>query len=100
MRSRHRFTIIHSVPDYERWATVIRESRRPVPGVTAMSVYRSVDDPNEVMVELDLESAEAAGQLISSEDLRDLLDRAGVEIYPSAFVGQIVDELSSRPAGS
>jgi hypothetical protein len=60
-----------------------------------MSVFRSVDDPNEVMVELELDSIEAAQAVIPSTDLRDLLDRAGIEIYPPVFIGELVDDLSS-----
>ena len=95
MSGRYRLTIIHSVPDYARWAAVIQASRRHVPGVVAMSVFRSVDDPNEVMVEVELDSIEAAQALIPSTNLRDLLDRAGVEIYPPVFIGELVDDLSS-----
>ncbi|HEX2384350.1 MAG TPA: hypothetical protein VHI95_17020 [Acidimicrobiales bacterium] len=93
-RSRYRLTIIHSVPDYDRWATVIREGRRERPGVVSTSVFRSVDDPNEVMVDIELDSVEAAQQLLPS-NFRDLLDRAGIEIYPPVFIGELVDELST-----
>ncbi len=95
MSSRFRLTIIYPVPDYERWVQAIRESRRHVPGVTSMSVFRSIDDPNEVMVDLELDSSEMAKQLIPSTDFRDVLDRAGVEIYPPVFIGEIVDDLSN-----
>ena len=95
-RARYRLTIIHSVPDYDRWANFVREERRRVPGFVGMSVFRSVDDPNEVMVEIELESVEAAQELLPSENFRDLLDRAGIEIYPAAFIGEIVDDLSSH----
>jgi hypothetical protein len=95
MRSRFRLTLIYPVPDYERWASVVRDSRRRVPGVTEMSVFRSIDDPNEVMVDLELDSSETARGLLPSTDFRDLLDRAGVETYPPVFIGEIVDDLST-----
>lgn len=95
MRTRYQVTAIYSVPDYERWATVVREYRRQIPGVVGMSIFRSMDDPNEIMVTLDLESAEVSKNVISAEELRELLDRAGVDIYPPIFAGELVDELST-----
>jgi hypothetical protein len=94
MTTRYRVTIIHSVPDYDRWVQVVLSSRREVPGLVRRSVFRSMDDPNEVMVEMELDSADAAKELIPSVDLRQLLDRAGIEIYPPVFVGELVEELS------
>jgi hypothetical protein len=95
MSARYRLTIIHSVPDYERWAAAIRNRQRDVHGTVAMTVCRSLDDPNEVMVNIELESVEVAKDLVSSVNFRDFLDRAGVEIYPPVFVGEVVDDLSS-----
>jgi hypothetical protein len=89
--------IIHTVPDYERWAMVAREDRLRDSRLTAMTVSRSVDDPNEVMVQLEFDSLDAAKELMASTRFRDLLDRAGVEIYPPVFIGKIVDDMLSRP---
>jgi hypothetical protein len=61
-----------------------------------MTICRSMDDPNEVMVSLELESAESARDVIPSTNFREILDRAGIEIYPPVFIGEVVDELSSR----
>jgi heme-degrading monooxygenase HmoA len=98
MTPRFRLTIIHSVPDYERWAAAMRKNRRQVDGAVAMTVCRSIDDPDEVMVNIELESADLAKELVSSTNFRDFLDRAGVEIYPPVFVGEVVDDLSSPRA--
>jgi hypothetical protein len=94
MSARYRLTIIHSVPDYERWAAAFRNRQRDVEGTVGMTVCRSIDDPNEVMVNIELESVEVAKDLVSSVNFRDFLDRAGVEIYPPVFVGEVVDDLS------
>jgi hypothetical protein len=96
MTGRYHVTLIHSVPDYDRWAEIIREHREQAPGVIRTSVFRSVDDPNEVMVDVELDSLDAAQNLLpSAHDLRDLLDRAGIEIYPPVFIGERVDDLST-----
>lgn len=95
MRTRYQVTAIYTVPDFDRWATVVRESRRQIPGVVGMSIFRSIDDPNEIMITLDVESADISKNVISAEELRELLDRAGVDIYPPVFAGELVDELST-----
>lgn len=98
MSSRYRMTIIHTVPDYDRWATLVHTSR-PHPGVVSMAVFRSLDDPNEVMIDVELDSAESAREILPAHELRDLLDRAGIDIYPPVFIGEIVDELSTFRRG-
>jgi hypothetical protein len=92
MSGQWRLTIIHSVPDYERWASALRESRSGG-GTGHMTVFRSADDPNEVMVELELESLEDAKLLVGSPALRDFLDHAGIDIYPPVFIGERVEDL-------
>jgi hypothetical protein len=94
VNARFRLTAIYSVPDFDRWAEVLRAARRKVPGIERMTVHRSVDDPNEVMVELEVESVEVAQAALHGQDLRALLDRAGVEFYPPVFIGEQVDDLS------
>jgi quinol monooxygenase YgiN len=96
MTFRYRLTVIYPVPDFDRWAAALREARRPTPGVGELTVYRSIDDPNEVMVEVELESPEAARAYIRSTNLREFFDQAGVEIYPAAFIGELVGDLSGH----
>ena len=90
-----RVTMIHAVPDYDRWVEVVLETKQHMPGVRRMTVHRSIDEPNEIMVELEVESIEIARSVVGSPRLREFLDRAGIDIYPPVFVGQQVDELSS-----
>jgi hypothetical protein len=91
----YRVTIIHTVPDYDRWAEAIAGSRRHMPWIERMTVHRSVDDPNEVMVELEVSSLDAARAMLQSPDLREVMDRAGIDFYPPVFIGEQVDDLSS-----
>jgi hypothetical protein len=91
---RYRLTIIHSVPDFDRWCAVLTENPADGrPGLTRRSVFRSLDNPNEVMVDIEFDSAEAAQALLPSVDLRDLLDRAGIEVYPPVFIGEEIAHL-------
>ena len=92
MSARFRLTAIYSVPDFDRWAEVLGTAGAEVPGIERMTVHRSVDDPNEVMVELEVESVEVAQAALHGQG--DLLDRAGIEFYPPVFIGEQVDDLS------
>ena len=89
-----RLAMIHSVPDYDRWAATVADVRRHFPGLIRRSVHRSVDDPNEVMVELELESVDVARALMQNPAFREVLDRAGIDFYPPVFLGEQVDDLS------
>jgi sortase (surface protein transpeptidase) len=90
----YRMTIIHRVADYSAWEALLRRYPRPTrSGLVRRSAYRSTDDPNEVMVELEVESVEVAQSVLKGQNLHDLLDRAGIEFYPPVFIGEQVDEL-------
>jgi hypothetical protein len=65
------------------------EARAGEFGILAATVHRSLDNPNEVMVTLDLRSTADALALLSADDrFRAWMDRVGVEAYPSVFVGR------------
>jgi hypothetical protein len=92
----YRMTIIHRVTDLERWERIVRrDDHLHRPGLLRRRAYRSLDDGNEVMVELDFESAEAAMSFLPSLDLRGLLDEMGLEVYPPVFIGELVEHLSN-----
>lgn len=89
----HRMTIIHNVPDLAAWRAVLARTPSPA-GLLRRSVYRSIDDPNEVMVELEFESAEAARGYLPSLPVRELRDEIGLDAYPPVFIGTEIAELS------
>ena len=92
----YRMTIIHRVDDIDRWQDIVRrDDHLHRPGLLRRRAYRSLDDSNEVMVELDFESAEAAMSFLPSLDLRGLLDEMGLEVYPPVFIGEPVEHLSN-----
>ena len=89
----HRFSIIYRVPDDRRWVEVMRRHESAHPGLVRRVAFRSLDDPDEVMVDLEFESAPAATAFVSSLDLRSLLDEIGIESYPPVFIGSEIEEL-------
>ena len=88
-----RLVIIHSVSDYDQFIDRFREGdgRRELRGIVRHWVHRSVDNPSEVMVTLELETrAEAEALLAAGEQIQAWIERAGVDIYPAIFIGEVV----------
>jgi hypothetical protein len=83
-----RLFIRHNVADYETWRQVYDEldGRRRTMGVTAEAVYQSIDDPNDVTVWHDFETAQAAQAFASSPEQPDAMERGGVQGEPQTWL--------------
>ena len=94
---------IHPVGDYDVWKAEVNRVRAELArfGVTRQWLYRGTDDRNEIMSVLELPSVEHAERLMRSAeaDIPGLLDRSGLEIYPTFFLGEQVEvrEYSGPP---
>ena len=86
---------IYPVGDFDAWQVELHGARRALArlGVTRHWVFRGADDPKEVMSILELPSREHAERLLASTELNisGWMDRVGLEIYPTFFVGEPVD---------
>jgi len=86
---------IYPVVNFDAWQSELHGARRALArlGVTRHWVLRGSDDPKEVMSILELPSREHAERLLASRDvnLAEWMDRIGLEIYPTFFVGEPVD---------
>ena len=88
-----RLVMIHSVRDFDDFIDRFHEGdgRRELRGIVRHWVHRSVDNPSEVMVTLEFESrAEAEALLAAGEQIQAWIERAGVDIYPAVFIGEVV----------
>ena len=87
---------IIAIPDYEIWKADLVASRPALTrlGVTRHWVYRGADDPNEVMTVLELPSLQHAERVLRSSevDIPAWMERIGLEIYPTFFVGEQIEE--------
>ena len=84
--------MIHPVRDYDEFVQHFNESSagRRARGIIRQWVHRAVDNPNEVMVTLELGSRVEAEALLAADDaVRGWFDRAGVDIYPAVFIGEL-----------
>ena len=86
---------IHPVQDYDVRKGQLDGHRRALgrAGVTRHWLYRGADDRNEVMTVFELPSLEHAARFLRSAEVgvAEWMDRAGLEIYPTFFVGEHAD---------
>jgi heme-degrading monooxygenase HmoA len=76
----------HQVTDYEAWRKVYDAFDRESLGVRRHSVYRGLDDPNEVTVTHDFDDRKAAEAFASSDELRSTMATAGVIGEPNIWI--------------
>ena len=95
---------IHTVPDFDTWMTSV-DTDRPwlaAGGARHVWIYRAVDDPDEVMGMMSLQSEAAARSLLDRGRSRESwFDESGLDVHPPAFLGRrtrIVDYDESLPA--
>jgi len=98
-----RLVSIQSCGDFDAFMAVMNEDRPTLAerGILGRSIYRAVDDPNEIMVTFYFRSRAQAEQfMLSGEDLTRWLERTKVSIYPAVFVGTQVERVvCEQPEG-
>ncbi len=88
--------IRHTVEDYDRWKSVFDDHAplRQAAGSKGGYLFRSADNPNEVVLIMEMEDLDRARQLVGSDDLRQVVQQAGVTGPPEIrFL-----ELADRPS--
>jgi quinol monooxygenase YgiN len=70
----------HKVADFYRWKESFDSylNTRKQGGELGFHVFQSVDDPRDITVLVDWDSIEHARRFMSSEDLRNRMQQAGV----------------------
>ncbi|MEA2979154.1 MAG: hypothetical protein QOF91_1864 [Alphaproteobacteria bacterium] len=82
-----RMYVRHEVTDYATWRKgydAFNAERKKL-GVTGAAVYRSVDNPNDVTVTHDFNSADKAKAFASSPRLKEVMEKAGVKGAPQIW---------------
>ena len=83
------FIIIrHKVKDFASWKKVF-DDHAPARGTAGLSnaqLFRSADDPSEVVILFDTDDIAKAKQFIWSADLKSAMTAAGVIDKPDVFV--------------
>ena len=82
-----RLFVRHQVVDYPAWRKAYDDfdGARQGLGVAGHAVYQSVGDPNDVTISHDFSTREAAESFVSSPQLRDTMEQAGVRPTPEIW---------------
>jgi len=96
-----RMFVRHEVTDYASWRKVydshgVGATQRKA-GVTAQAVYQSIDDPNDVTVVLDFNSAEKAKALGESDQLKKDMQSSGVKGASTIWFAHTTTGASGKP---
>jgi hypothetical protein len=73
-------SIHHKVKDYASWRKGYdeHEKSRVSAGVTNGKVFRSAEDPNDILIVLDVADVAKARTWLAAPDLKTAMDKAGV----------------------
>ena len=93
----------YRVPDWERWLASMKftnledeqaRERREKYGMLRRSIYRSVDDPNEVMLVAEFRTRQGAEALLQDpEGMRRWHERTGLDMFPPVLITEQLDDL-------
>lgn len=89
--------IRHKIEDYDRWKPVFDEHgpTRAEFGSTGYQLMRSADDPNELFMLFEMRDLDRAKELVSSDDLREKMQDAGVAGQPDFYFLEEVERGSA-----
>jgi len=74
----------HKVADYSRWKEAFDShlTTRKHAGETGCHLFHNMEDPREIVLLLDWQSLEEARKFMSSDELRQRMQEAGVQGNP------------------
>jgi heme-degrading monooxygenase HmoA len=86
----------HKVKDYATWKAGYDDNgpTRKAAGCQGTVVYRSADDPSEVVIVFEWDSVENAKQFAGSDELREKMEEVGVIDRPDMYFLNEVDKTS------
>ncbi|MBV9580534.1 MAG: hypothetical protein JO057_18280 [Chloroflexi bacterium] len=94
----------YRVADVQRWADSMAvlnaddaaaRGRRDQYGMVRRWVYRSVDDPQEVMLVAEFRTREGAEALLTDpEGMRRWYERTGLEVFPPVLITENLTDLN------
>jgi hypothetical protein len=80
----------HKVSDFAKWkpAYEAHKSMRAAAGIKEGHVLRNVDNPNEVVVFLEVTDLAKARAFMTSPDLKAAMEKSGITDKPDVFLLQ------------
>jgi heme-degrading monooxygenase HmoA len=89
--------IRHKVQDYAKWKPSFDEhgATRKAAGSKGAQLFRSADNPNEVIALMEWDQLKNARQFTQSQDLKKAMEKAGVADKPDVY---FLEEVESSQA--
>jgi heme-degrading monooxygenase HmoA len=86
----------HKVADYDKWKTAFDEhgAARKASGMSGHQLWRNIDDPNELLILVEVDDLEKVRQFVQSEDLREAMQRSGVADQPDMYILEEIERKS------
>ena len=93
--------IRHKVKDYSKWRPEFdrHASAQKSAGLSNPRVFRSSDDPNEVVIFFDANDAAKAKYFAASPDLKSTMAKAGIVDSPTFYFLESTEPLSAVGSG-
>jgi heme-degrading monooxygenase HmoA len=91
------YTLVrHKVADYAKWKPLFDEhgAARKANGCSGHKLFRNTDDPNELLILLEIDDSEKVRQFAQSEDLREAMQRSGVADQPDMYYLDEIERVS------
>jgi heme-degrading monooxygenase HmoA len=84
-----------TVEDYAKWKSVFDEytTNRKTSGSKGGHLFRSADNPNELVILFEWDDLDNARQFTQSDDLRKAMQRAGVVGRPDLYFLEEVEKV-------
>ena len=89
--------IRHKVKDYERWKPRFDEhaATRKASGSKSGRLFRSSENPNEIVALFEWDDLELAQRFSQSENLRAVMQEAGVSEQPDIYLLNDIEPLTA-----
>ena len=87
----------HRVREFASWKPIFDEQGSIIRirhGATRHWLYRSLDDPNDVVVSIEFPEEERARSFVADPALREEMERAGVQGQPTVTLCEEVDAVN------
>jgi len=73
--------VTHHVKDFDVWRPFFDEEKdaRNDAGIRLLSMYRGVQDPNEISILFEVDDLDVMNKLMSSDEMQDKVKESGVD---------------------
>lgn len=87
-----KFLITHKINDFKHWIKFYDadEPRRAAGGIKTVGIFKNVNDDNDLHIIMDTPNPEIIKEMLHSEDLKKIMQEAGVISKPEVSMLETV----------